>query len=95
MGGNTELPLDNLWHELNTVENSSAIGEFLGAEHRLDAGFHALMILLHDIVQVRTTTDLRRVFPTVIKFVSHAHAPQRGTAGFEAIQRDRREVAVT
>ena len=46
------------------------------------------MILLHDIVQVRTTTDLDRVFPPVIEFVAHAHAPQRGMAGFEAIQRD-------
>jgi hypothetical protein len=46
------------------------------------------MILFHDIVQVRTTANLDQVFPAVIKFVAHAHAPQGGMAGFEAIQRD-------
>jgi hypothetical protein len=55
-----KLPFDDLLRELDTDENPSGIGEFLEAEHRLDAGFHASMILLHDIVQVRTTTDLDR-----------------------------------
>jgi hypothetical protein len=66
--GTTELLFDNPLHELNTDENP---------------GFHVSMILIHDIVQVRTTTDSNRVSPTVIEFVAHAHAPQRGMAGFE------------
>ena len=58
MDGNTELLFDNLLRELNTDENPSGIEEFLEAEHRLNAGFHASMSLLHDIVQVRTTAIL-------------------------------------
>jgi hypothetical protein len=38
MGGNTELPFDNLWHELNADENPSGIGELLEAEHRFGCG---------------------------------------------------------
>ena len=63
MGGNTKLSFANLVHKLDPDENSSGIGEFLEAEHRLDAEFHASMILLHDIVRVQTTKDLNRVSP--------------------------------
>jgi hypothetical protein len=85
VGGNTKLPFDDLLYELDTDQNPSGISEFLEAEHRLKAEFYAPMVLLNDIVQVRTTADLNRVFPSVVELFAHAHAPQGGMAGFEAI----------
>ena len=44
------------------------------------------MILFDYIVQVGASADLDGIIPTVIELVIHAHAPQSGMGGLEAIQ---------
>ena len=44
------------------------------------------MILFDDVVQVGTIWNLDGTVPTVIEFVIHAHAPQSGMGGLEAIR---------
>jgi hypothetical protein len=68
-----ELTFVDLLHEFNTDENASRVEELLEAEHRLDAELHSPVILLDDVVQVRTTANLDRVLPTVVEFITHAH----------------------
>jgi hypothetical protein len=53
-----ELTFVNLLHELNADENASRVQELLEAEHRPDAELHSPVILLDDVVQVRTTANL-------------------------------------
>ncbi len=71
--GNTKLIFDNLLHEFDAHENSPRIVESLESEHRLGAEFNAPVVLLNQIIQIFTTTDLDRVFPSEVEFVSHSH----------------------
>ena len=52
------------------------------------------MILFDDVVQVGTISNLDGMVPTVIEFVIHAHAPQSGMGGLEAIQGNHSRLAV-
>ena len=52
------------------------------------------MILFDDVVQVGTFSNLDGIVPTVIEFVIHAHAPQSGMGGLEAIQGNYSRLAV-
>jgi hypothetical protein len=52
------------------------------------------MILFDDVVQVGTISNLDGIVPTVIEFVIHAHAPQSGMGGLEAIQGNYSRLAV-
>ena len=65
--GNTKLIFDNLLHEFNAHENSSGVVESLESEHRLGVEFDAPVVLLDQIIQILTTTDLDRILPSEIE----------------------------
>src|SRR5690349_7625415 len=80
MSRDTELPFDNLLQEFDPDQNPSRIVEGLETQHRLHAEFDAAVVLLHYVTQVGTTTNLHRIFPTVVEFIVHTHSAQRGMA---------------
>ena len=63
-------------------------------EQRAHAAFYPSVILFDDVVQVGTIWNLDGTVPTVIEFVIHAHAPQSGMGGLEAIQGNYSRLAV-
>ncbi len=63
------------------MRRKSGIGE-----QRAHAAFYPPVILFDDVVQVGTIWNLDGTVPTVIEFVIHAHAPQSGMGGLEAIR---------
>jgi hypothetical protein len=50
--------------------------------------------LFDDVVQVGTISNVDGIVSTVIEFVIHAHAPQSGMGGLEAIQGNYSRLAV-
>jgi hypothetical protein len=84
----------DLLHEFNTSQDAARIVELLEAEHRLNPSLDASVILFHDVVQVLTRTDFDRVRPPEVKFIPHAHSPQRRMARLKAVERDRLLLAV-
>src|SRR3954469_5778720 len=95
MSGNAELSFEDFVHEFNTHQNPASVIEGLKAEHRLDAQFHAPMVLLHDVVQVLTRADLDWILRPIIEFVAHAHPAEGRVTRFEAIQRDATRLSVS
>ena len=75
--GKIILTFVNLLHELDADENAPGVIERLEAEHWLKTSFDSPMVLLDDVVQVWAGTDLYRVRPAKVEFISHAHASQR------------------
>jgi hypothetical protein len=69
-----ELPFVHHRHELDPDQNTPRIVEGLETEHRLDPCLYSAMVLLNDVIEVLTGTNLDRVFPPVVELVSHAHA---------------------
>ena len=82
----TKLAFDDLVNQFNAAQNTPCVEEALETKHWSHAAFYPPVILFDDVVQVGTISNVDGIVPTVIEFVIHAHAPQSGMGGFEAIQ---------
>ena len=92
--GQTKLALDDLVNQLYAGQDPPSVEETLESEHRAHAAFNPPVILFDGVVQVGTISNLDGIVPTVIEFVIHAHAPQSGMGGLEAIQGNYSRLAV-
>ncbi len=81
-------------NQFNAAQNTSGVEEALETKHWSHAAFYPPVILFDDVVQVGTISNLDRIVPTVIEFAIHAHAPQSGVGGLEAIQGNYSRLAV-
>jgi hypothetical protein len=92
--GNIELTFYDLLDQLHTGHYAPGVEEVLETKHWSHAAFYPPVILFYDVVQVGTISNLDGIVPTVIEFVIHAHAPQSGMGGLEAIQGNYSRLAV-
>src|SRR5271168_3644198 len=92
--GQTKLAFDDLVNQLYAGQDPPCVEEALEAEHRAHAAFYPPVILFDNVVQVGTVSNLDGIVPTVIEFIIHAHAPQSGMGGLEAIQGNYSPLAV-
>src|SRR5580693_9236639 len=92
--GQTKLAFDDLVNQLYAGQDPPCVEEALEAEHRAHAAFYPPVILFDNVVQVGTISNLDGIVPTVIEFIIHAHAPQSGMGGLEAIQGNYSRLAV-
>ena len=85
---NCELAFVNLLRQLDADNHASRIVECLESQHRLQSPLHPAVVLLHNVVQVLTATNLHRVPPPEVELPVHSHAPPRAMARLVAIQGD-------
>jgi DnaB-like helicase C terminal domain len=90
----TKLAFDDLVNQFNAAQNTPCVEEALETKHWSHAAFYPPVILFDDVVQVGTISNVDGIVPTVIEFVIHAHAPQSGMGGLEAIQGNYSRLAV-
>ena len=90
----TKLAFDDLVKQFNAAQNTPCVEEALETKHWSHAAFYPPVILFDDVVQVGTISNLDGIVPTVIELVIHAHAPQSGMGGLEAIQGNYSRLAV-
>ena len=90
----TKLAFDDLVNQFNAAQNTPRVEEALETKHWSHAAFYPPVILFDDVVQVGTISNVDGIVPTVIEFVIHAHAPQSGMGGLEAIQGNYSRLAV-
>ena len=90
----TKLAFDDLVNQFNAAQNTPGVEESLETKHWSHAAFYPPVILFDDVVQVGTISNLDGIGPTVIELVIHAHAPQSGMGGLEAIQGNDSRLAV-
>jgi hypothetical protein len=93
--GQTKLAFNDLVNQLYAGQDPPGVEEALETKHWTHAAFYSPVVLFDDVVQVGTISNLDGVVPTVIEFVIHAHAPQSGMGGLEAIQGNYSRLAVT
>jgi hypothetical protein len=60
------LALQDLLNQLNADEHAACVIERFEAEHRLSPELDATVILLHDVRQILTGTNLYRILPTKV-----------------------------
>ena len=85
---NCELAFVNLLRQLDADNDTSRIVERLESQHRAQSPFHPAVVLLHNVVQVLTATNLHRVPPPEVELPVHSHVPQGAMARPVAIQSD-------
>ena len=85
---NCELAFVNLLRQLDADNDKSRIVERFEPQHRTQSPLHPAVVLLHNVVQVLTATNLHRVPPPEVEFTVHSHAPQGAMARSVAIQSD-------
>ena len=68
--------------------DTSRVVERLESQHRAQSPFHPAVVLLYNVVQVLTATNLHRVPPPEVELTVHSHAPQGAMARPVAIQSD-------
>jgi hypothetical protein len=93
--GQTKLAFDDLVNQLYASQDPPGVEEALETKHWSHAAFNAPVILFDDVVQVGTISNLDGIVPTVVEFVIHAHAPQSGMGGLEAVDGNHTRIAVT
>ena len=85
----------DLLHELDTHEYAPRIVELLEAEHWLNPGLDTPVVLLDDVVQVRTGANLYGIVPAEVEVVPHAHPAQGRMGWLKAVEGDGPRLAVT
>ena len=78
----------NLLRQFDADNDPSRIVERLEPQHRAQSALHPAVVLLHNVVQVLTATNLHRVPPPEVELTLHSHAPQGAMARPVAIQGD-------
>ena len=78
----------NLVRQLNPEDDSAGVVEALQANHRLQAGLHSSVVLLHNVVEILTGPDFHRLGTSEVELAIHSHDSQCRMAGFVSIQRD-------
>ena len=85
---NCELAFVNLLRQLDADNDASRIVERLESQHRPQSPLHPAVVLLYNVVQVLTATNLHRVPPPEVELTVHSHAPQGAMTRLVAIQGD-------
>ena len=85
---NCELALVNLLRQLDSDNDTARIVERLESQRRAQSPLHPAVVLLHNVVQVLTATNLHWVPPLEVELTVHSHAPQGAMARLVAIQGD-------
>ena len=78
----------NLLRQLDADNHASRIVECLESQHRAQSPLHPAVVLLHNVVQVLTATNLHRVPHPEVELTVHSHALQGARSRLVAIQGD-------